>query len=91
MKHLRQSITSRMAEDLLNLHYKKIDTTKKIIMYTSSLDILCATEVEEFYYSNNDEAVPEGEPIGVDVDTPQGVELVLFSNIYWSPTLHEDD
>ena len=80
-----------MAEDLLTLHYNKIDITRKIIMNTSSLDILCATEVEEFYYSNNDDPVPEGEPIGVDVDTPQGVELVLFSNIYWNPRFHEDD
>tara|TARA_R100000808_G_C2140639_1_gene148457 strand:+ start:515 stop:790 length:276 start_codon:yes stop_codon:yes gene_type:complete len=91
MEHLKKSITERMAEDLLTLHYNKINITKKIIMNASSLDILCATEVEEFYYSDNDEPVAEGDPIGVDVETPQGVELVLFSNIYWSPSFHEDE
>jgi len=51
----------------------------------NSMDIMCATEYEEFFYEDTDKAVPEGEPIGVDVDTEDGVELVLFSNIYWNP------
>ena len=37
-------------------------------MNTSSFDIMFATEFEEFYYKDTDEVVPEGEPIGVDVD-----------------------
>ena len=57
----------------------------RILMKTSSLDIVCATDFEEFYYKDTDEQVPDGEPIGLDVDTDEGVELVLFSNIYWSP------
>lgn len=56
-----------------------------IIMKTSSLDIVSATDFEEFYYKNSDEPVPEGEPVGLDIDTPEGVELVLFSNVYWNP------
>ena len=62
---------------------------KEIIMNTSTLDIVCATEFPEFFYDATDELVPEGEPVGLDVETEQGVELVLFSNIYWSPQYDE--
>lgn len=54
-------------------------------MNTSSFDIMCATEFEEFFYEDNDEKVPAGEPVGLDVETDEGVELVLFNNIYWNP------
>ena len=64
-----------------SFHPKK----KDIIMKTSSLDILCATDEEEFYYKVTDELVEEGDPIGVDIDNGNEVELVLFSNIYWKP------
>mgnify|MGYP004376265695 CR=1 FL=1 len=60
-------------------------TNKDIIMKLSSLDIICATEHEEFYYEETNEVVPEGEPVGVDMETDKGFELVLFSNIYWEP------
>jgi|SRR5210317_1562457 len=60
-------------------------TKKDIIMKTSSLDILCATDEEEFYYKVTDELVEEGDPVGVDIDNGNEVELVLFSNIYWKP------
>ena len=63
-------------------------TNKDIIMKISSLDVICATEHEEFYYEKNNEVVPEGEPVGVDVEKGDKVELVLFSNIYWEPN-HE--
>ena len=71
-----------MCEDLLNLHLTKIQKEKETIMKTSSLDIMCATEVEEFFYEETEEVVPEGLPVGIEVETPKGVELVLFSNIY---------
>ena len=61
------------------------ETNKSIIMNTSSFDIMCATQFPEFFYDDTEEQVPEGEPIGLDVDTDEGVELVLFSNIYWNP------
>ena len=52
-------------------------------------DLMYASDEPEFYYIANgkdtDIVVPEGEPIGVDVETADGVELQLFSNIYWSP------
>jgi len=54
-------------------------------MKVSSLDIMCATEFEEFYYKETDGVIPEGEPVGFDVETKEGVELVLFSNVYWNP------
>tara|TARA_Y100000310_G_C20488174_1_gene717840 strand:+ start:250 stop:522 length:273 start_codon:yes stop_codon:yes gene_type:complete len=56
-----------------------------------SWDIMYATEVEEFYYkpedpfNGKDEVVKEGDPIGFDVETKDGVELVLYDNIYWNP------
>ena len=56
-----------------------------MIMEATTLDIICATEFEEFYYEETDEVVPEGEPVGLDIDTEEGVKLVLFSNIYWNP------
>ena len=59
-------------------------------MNTSSFDIVCATDFEEFYYDDTDELVPEGEPVGVDVATRAGVELILFSNIYWNPQYEID-
>jgi hypothetical protein len=60
-------------------------TKKDVIVNTSTLDILCASNEEEFYYEGNGEPVPEGETVGIDVNSGEGVELVLFSNIYWQP------
>lgn len=62
-----------------------------MLMKTSSLDIVCATDFEEFYYKENDDLVPEGDPVGLDVETPEGVEFVLFSNVYWNPQYPESD
>ena len=55
------------------------------IMHTSSLDIVCASEDEEFFYEATNQAVPEGEPVGIDVDHGDSIKLVLFSNVYWNP------
>jgi len=49
------------------------------------LDIICATEVEEFFYEETDDAVPEGDPVGLDIDAGKEVRFVLFKNIYWNP------
>ena len=88
----KRDIPSEMCADLLNIYYnrkKKSNKYRKAIMETSTLDVMCATEYEEFFYKDTDGIVPEGEPIGVDVDTEGGVELVLFSNIYWNPPVDE--
>lgn len=50
-----------------------------------TLDIVCASDVEEFFYKDTDEPVQEGDPVGLDIEKEFVVELVLFSNIYWSP------
>ena len=48
------------------------------------IDVVCASEHEEFFYKHNDEVVQEHEPVGVEVEHPSSIELVLFDNIYWS-------
>ena len=82
MKHLR---TNNLTRPPFNKFAIPQATNKDIIMKLSSLDIICASDHEEFFYKNNNETVPEGEPVGVDIDTDEEVELVLFSNIYWNP------
>ena len=54
-------------------------------MKIMNVDIMYASDVEEFFYKDNDEAVPSGELIGFDIDTGNEVELVLDSNVYWNP------
>ena len=48
------------------------------------VDVLCASEHEEFFYKTTDEVVEEHEPVGVEVEHEDRIELVLFDNIYWS-------
>jgi hypothetical protein len=81
-----------MSEDLLNTYHNRKEKAIKYqrsIMKTSTLDIICATEFEEFFYEGTEELVLEGDPVGVDIETEEGVELVLFNNIYWSPPFDE--
>ena len=51
-------------------------------------DLMYAGPEPEFYYivkgQDTDIAVPEGNAVGVDVETPEGVTLELFSNVYWT-------
>jgi hypothetical protein len=50
----------------------------------TDVDIMYASEVEEFFYEENDLPVSEGQIIGVEVSHKDSVELVLFEDIYWS-------
>lgn len=50
-----------------------------------TLDIVCASDVEEFFYKDTNDPVSEGDPVGLDIENEQEVDLILFSNIYWSP------
>ena len=59
------------------------------MLNVDTLDIVCATDVEEFFYKDTDKPVEEGDPIGLDIETKDGVELVLFSNIYWNPDFNQ--
>ena len=47
-----------------------------------NLEVVLASDYEEFYYKDTDEAVPEGEPVGVDWHHNEIVDLCLFDNIY---------
>jgi hypothetical protein len=58
------------------------------------IELVCATDYEEFFYKDSDEVVNEGDPVGVEwSDTririeKEGEALIhfnLFSNVYWSP------
>lgn len=44
--------------------------------------IIYATEYEEFFYEEDDMPVPEGQPIGVEVDLGDSVELLLLEGLY---------
>lgn len=57
----------------------------------SIVDLICASEVEEFFYEDNDLPLSEGEPVGVDVDYGREVKLILFENIYWKPNYEQDE
>lgn len=46
------------------------------------LEIVTASEYEEFYYEGNDEPVYEGDPVGVNWVQGDTVKLYLFDNIY---------
>jgi hypothetical protein len=55
----------------------------------SIVDLVCASEVEEFFHEENDLPLSEGEPVGVDVDYGQEVKFLLFEHIYWKPNYEE--
>lgn len=50
-----------------------------------TLDIVYASDAEEFFYKNTDEPVQEGDPVGLDIDNADVVDFILFGNIYWNP------
>ncbi len=57
---------------------------------TKVLDLICSSEIEEFFYKEDDIAVSEGEPVGVDIDEGDEVKFILFDHIYWRPN-HETE
>jgi hypothetical protein len=50
----------------------------------NSSQIIFASEVEEFFWVEDDISVPQGTPIGYEVERGNNVDLVLFEDIYWS-------
>tara|TARA_B100000085_G_C18520119_1_gene503339 strand:- start:785 stop:973 length:189 start_codon:yes stop_codon:yes gene_type:complete len=48
------------------------------------VDLVCASDFEEFFYKEDDMPVSEGQPVGVDLDCEDEVQFVLFDDIYWS-------
>ena len=55
-----------------------------------SCKLVNASSEEEFYYSDSDLPVEEGDPVGVDLEVGNKVELVLFDGIYWEKKNEEE-
>jgi len=53
-------------------------------------ELVYASDVEEFFWKETDEAVEPETPIGYDLDKGREVELVLFDEIYWKPNYEEN-
>jgi len=51
---------------------------------TNNWQIMCASDIEEFFYEGSNEIVSEGDAVGIEIDNGNSVDLVLFGNIYWS-------
>ena len=56
----------------------------KQIRNMNNWQVICASDEEEFFYEGTDEVVPQGDAVGIEVENENGIDLVLFSNIYWS-------
>lgn len=54
------------------------------MLNVKTLDIVYASDLEEFFYKDTDEPVSEGDPVGLDIDNAEVVDFVLFSDVYWS-------
>jgi hypothetical protein len=54
-------------------------------MNSNLINLICASEEEEFFYEDSDLPVNEGDPIGIDFDNGDKVDLILFKGIYWKP------
>ena len=55
-----------------------------------SCELVKASSYEEFYYSDSDLPVEEGDPVGVDLESGQKVEFILFNGIYWGEKNEEE-
>ena len=56
----------------------------KQISNMNNWQVVCASDEEEFFCEENDQVVTEGDAVGVEIDRGNSIDLVLFSNIYWS-------
>lgn len=50
----------------------------------NSSQIIYASEVEEFFWVEDDISVPQGTPVGYELERGNNIDLVLFEDIYWS-------
>jgi len=57
---------------------------KKNVRNVNNWQITCASDVEEFFYQDTNKVVPEGDAVGIEIEEVDSVDLVLFSNIYWT-------
>lgn len=51
----------------------------------NKVELVYASDYEEFFYKDTGMSVSNGQPVGVDVDEGVSVHFVLFDDIYWSP------
>ena len=58
---------------------------------TKSCELVKASDYEEFYYSDSNLSVEEGDPVGVDLESGEEVEFILFDGIYWGKENEERD
>lgn len=49
----------------------------------SSVDVVYASEIPEFFYESSGDIVCEGEAVGIEISEPTQVTLVLFEDIYF--------
>jgi len=54
-------------------------------------ELVYASNFEEFFYTDHQIPVSEGQPIGVDVEIGDEVHLILFDDIYWNPNVFLDE
>ncbi len=54
-----------------------------VVSKASSMDMVYASEVPEFFYEGSGDIVPEGEPVGLEFFDGKNAELVLFADIYF--------
>lgn len=47
--------------------------------------IVNASSFPEFFYKDSHVQVSEGQPVGVEIETSNSVEFILFNYIYWNP------
>lgn len=50
----------------------------------NSEDLIYASEIEEFFWAEDDISVSEGTPVGFEKDNGANIDLILFDDIYWS-------
>lgn len=57
----------------------------------TSCELVNASSEEEFYYTDSDLPVEEGDPVGVDLGLLNEVKFLLFDGIYWGEKNNEGD
>lgn len=46
------------------------------------IELVLASDYEEFYFENSHEVVPEGDPVGINIDEGGSIKLCLFDDVY---------
>lgn len=46
--------------------------------------LIYSSDYEEFFYKDNDMAVSEGQPVGVELELEDRIDFILFDHVYWN-------